>query len=155
MPNLTQQHLDSPQLPTMDEQAQQFFANVQTTAAETTEEAIPSPIQLDTLKRYIAGDVSAPDAAEGLTRRITAAPDPWTMDQWLSGLWEFINDTAVAIPSKQDQIITLLSAIQKLPNLKVPKGTGQEYVNLAEGEQSWASLPGDFGNEWADPISCM
>ncbi|KAH8649216.1 hypothetical protein BX600DRAFT_554753 [Xylariales sp. PMI_506] len=135
----------------MDENMRQFFTTIQITG-EISDDALPSQSQVDAMEAYLARGRPAHDAAEAITVRIATAPDPFTMDQALGGLWWFINKTAIAIPSKQPEIITLLTAIQKLPDLQVPHGRGEGYVEI-EGEQPWVTLPGDFGNEWGDSIS--
>ncbi|EOA84551.1 uncharacterized protein SETTUDRAFT_163469 [Exserohilum turcica Et28A] len=97
---------------------------------------------------YLEGKTSVNQVTQQLATHVEAAPTPVELKVRLDSLWEFLNDTAVALPAAQEPIITLLKAIKTLPQGPEPEGEGKEHIDLDDGEY-WKELTG-WANIWAD-----
>ncbi|KAI0100270.1 hypothetical protein GGR51DRAFT_564294 [Nemania sp. FL0031] len=104
--------------------------------------------QISALGACIHDEITLEETIQRLTRHTKAAPSPLEMQQRLSGLWTLLNDTAVALPSAQLKIISILQLIQKLHKVDVPIGEGEDFVNLDDGF-IWRELSG-WADNWAD-----
>ncbi|KAI3328952.1 hypothetical protein HD806DRAFT_481183 [Xylariaceae sp. AK1471] len=104
--------------------------------------------QLSALKACIEGQTTPVETAKRLTAHPTAAPTPLETQQRLGGLWTLLNDAAVALPSAQPKIISILQAIRELPRVEVPRGEGEDFIDLDDGF-FWRELTG-WANDWAD-----
>ncbi|KAJ8127843.1 hypothetical protein O1611_g5791 [Lasiodiplodia mahajangana] len=104
--------------------------------------------QLSAMEAFIHDEVTLEDAIKQLISHTTAASSPLEMQQRLSGLWTLLNETAVALPSAQPKIIAILQSIRKLPEVDVPRGEGEDFIDLDDGF-IWRELTG-WANNWAD-----
>ncbi|KAH7118526.1 hypothetical protein B0J13DRAFT_680892 [Dactylonectria estremocensis] len=122
----------------------QFFAQAPCTfkSYDVTQE------QLRELEACLNGEISAKDAAMRLTTHPSTSSTPLQMQQRLGGLWTLLNDTAVAIPSAQSKVISILETIRILPKEEEPKGEGEEFTCLDDG-YFWRELT-NWANDWAD-----
>jgi hypothetical protein len=127
--------------------ADEFFSNAKSTFADydITEE------QINTLKDCLEGNITSEEAAERLTSHPEASSTPVELTQRLGGLWTLLNDTAVRLESAQENIISILQAIKKLPKANVPAGEGEEYMDFDEGYY-WNELTA-WANNWADAFN--
>ncbi|RYP68159.1 hypothetical protein DL770_008494 [Monosporascus sp. CRB-9-2] len=124
--------------------ADEFFATASSTFAgyNITDD------QIATLKACIGGDTAPADAAKRLTTRPAASSTPLEVQQRLGGLWTLLNDAAVAVPSAQPAIVSILQTIRTFPKVELPKGEGEAFIDLDEGNV-WRELTG-WANDWAD-----
>ena len=87
--------------------------------AMAEDEDMPTPGEIDTVKDFIDGKVSAMEAAERCTSRVAGELEPEP-----TVLWSLFESMAVELPDTQDQVVALLAAIKKLPD---PIRNGQPY----------------------------
>ncbi|RYP83955.1 hypothetical protein DL769_001261 [Monosporascus sp. CRB-8-3] len=104
--------------------------------------------QIVTLKACVDGASAPADAAKKMTVHPATSPTPLEMQQRLGGLWTLLNDTAVAVPSAQPAIISILQTIRTFPRVEAPRGEEEEFIDLDEGHV-WRELTG-WANDWAD-----
>jgi len=107
-----------------------------------------TPTQISALQEYLQGKTDASQTAQQLAAHVQDAATPVELKVRLDGLWEFLNDAAVAIPSAQEPIIKLLKTIKTLPKGPQPKGEGEDHIDLEDGDY-WKELTG-WANVWAD-----
>jgi hypothetical protein len=125
----------------------EFFSTANSTF--TSYEVTDSQIQ--TLKECIEGTISTDEAAKQITAHPEASSTPVEIKQRLGGLWTLLNDTAVALPSAQPKIISLLQTIRTLPKAREPHGEGEGCVDLEDGYY-WRELT-DWASNWADSFN--
>ncbi|KAF1850413.1 uncharacterized protein K460DRAFT_361214 [Cucurbitaria berberidis CBS 394.84] len=125
----------------------EFFSNASSTFAgyDITDD------QINTLKGCLEGIITTTEAARKLTAHPEASSTPVELKQRLGGLWTLLNDTAVALPSAQPDILSVLQKIRTLPKAEEPKGEGEEYIELDDGF-FWRELT-DWANNWADAFN--
>ena len=104
--------------------------------------------QIATLKACVEGIETPKNAAKLLTARVIESPTPLEMQQRIAGLWTMLNKTAVAIPSAQPTIISILRVIRTFPRVKEPTGEGEGCMDTRDG-YIWRELA-DWGHDWAD-----
>lgn len=108
--------------------------------------------QIDALKSCIKEDAVPAEAAKHLTAHPEAAPTPLELQQRLGGLWTLLNHTAVAVPSAQARIISILQTIRTFPRVEEPKGEGEGCFEFDDGF-FWRELT-DWASSWADDYNC-
>lgn len=102
-----------------------------------SEEDGPTPLEASALEDFLEGKLHPSEAAINITTSCSkedqqeeGLPNPdWVFER----LWGFILDAAQQIPDTQDQLVHLISAIKRLPDLEPdhdPVGGGMTWADL-------------------------
>ncbi|KAF2199803.1 hypothetical protein GQ43DRAFT_442164 [Delitschia confertaspora ATCC 74209] len=125
----------------------QFFNN----AGSTFESHEITADQIRTVKACIDGTISPTEAAKQLTAYLEASSKPVELQQRINGLWTLLNHTAVALPSAQPTIISILRTIRTFPKATVPTGEDEDAFDFDDGDY-WKELT-DWASDWADQFN--
>lgn len=107
--------------------------------------------QISALKDYLEGHITVDLVPKRLTSHPEESSNPIELLQRIGGLWTLLNETAVAVPSSQEAIVSVLRAIRTLPQAQVPKGEGEDVYDFDDGYY-WRELT-EWANNWADTFN--
>ena len=102
------------------------------------------------LYKFYKNELSIGEAAQQLTRNVSRSQDADELYNSTFWLFNLLNNTAIELCWFQSQIVELLDAIQKLPDLELPPGS--LCVGFKQGDV-FKKLP-NWGDQWADTFSC-
>ncbi|KAF1985130.1 hypothetical protein K402DRAFT_455414 [Aulographum hederae CBS 113979] len=143
---------------------EEFFQKYLDQADEATANATPEEPgwhsvkqkQINTFKDYVKeplGTGKPHDEAVKITQPITDASCLREVDEQLFCLWTFLIEAALESPAIQPRIVDLLEAITQLPELELPGGEGDDYVELSQGDV-WKKLP-RWDHVWMDTYNLL
>lgn len=130
-------------------QAELYFKVRFDMTAAREENAFPES-DLITLHNFYRNELSLHEAAQQITQNVSrsqGADELYSSTFWL---FHLLNNAAIKLCWFQPQIIELLDAIQKLPDLELPPES--LCVGFEQGD-IFKKLP-NWGDEWADTFSC-
>ena len=105
-------------------------------AYQEEDDQSPSRSELESLKRYLSGELNIQNCAQQLARRPTQSGIPsLTRKLRMSMLWSVIHGVALRFPATQSRIIELFQEIR------------QSQVD------EWSRLGATWGHKWADTMN--
>ncbi|KAK8013118.1 hypothetical protein PG991_010493 [Apiospora marii] len=120
-----------------------WFANAIAPDGDTTDGCHPD--EAHALQSYLQGQITATQAAEAITKPVTASQNP--DDDDLPRLYGLLGDALMELPAPDlTRILELIGAIEDLP---APDFSAVPRENLPAHGTLWRGLPG-FGHFWSD-----